>query len=133
MLDPDLATSSRWLAILIPFTIQFLVGNFIEPLLCVCSLAITTRCTHEVHGGSALRKKRRVRCPTHRRRRFGSRLAIHPITVLFALVLWNLLWGIMGGQCSNGLAHVFLYSCKCVASCRQARAVARQVSYRCRL
>lgn len=51
---------NKLLAFIIPFCIQFAVGNFIEPLL------------------------------------FGSRLAIHPITVLFALVLWNRLWGIMG-------------------------------------
>ena len=60
VLSPDLSMTTRVLAISIPSTIQFTIGNFIEPKM------------------------------------LGESLDLHPVTVLLSLMLWGVLWGIVG-------------------------------------
>lgn len=60
LMNPQLETSSKVLAIAIPSAIQFVVGNVVEPRL------------------------------------MGKSLDLHPIVVLLGLIVWGMLWGIVG-------------------------------------
>ena len=60
LLSPDISTSRAVLAIALPGTVEFVIGNVIEP------------------------------------RIIGSRMGLHPVAVLLALIFWGMLWGIIG-------------------------------------
>ena len=38
---------------------------------------------------------------------FGNRLKLHPVVVLFGLVFWNMLWGILGALLSVPIMSAF--------------------------
>ena len=60
LVDPGAGPWTIALAILLPGTVQMVVGNVLEPKM------------------------------------MGDLLDLHPITVLLALILWGMLWGIPG-------------------------------------
>lgn len=60
VVSPDFSWTTLTLALALPGTVQFVVGNVIEPKL------------------------------------LGDSLDLHPVTVLLALILWGMLWGIAG-------------------------------------
>lgn len=60
LFSPDVSWTTAMLALLLPGSVQMVVGNVIEPKLA------------------------------------GNSLDLHPITVLLALILWGMIWGVTG-------------------------------------
>lgn len=76
LFSPDLSVTAAVLAMVVPASLQMVIGNVIDP---------------KVTGGS---------------------LDLHPVTVLVALMLWGVLWGIVGMFLATPLTAVIKILCE---------------------
>jgi len=76
IVNPELSPTVKILAFLLPGTIQFLIGNILEPKI------------------------------------MGESMGLHPVTILAALILFGMMWGVVGMVLATPIAAIIRILCE---------------------